>query len=80
MSTVTVELKNNFIFKGSLALVDKNLNMVLTNIKITQNNNENSSIDSNNNNIYIGVTELFIRGSNIRYITTREDLNISKEK
>lgn len=59
ISRVTVELKDGLEITGFLGQVDSNLNIVLNNIKVSR-IEEHPFLKS--------LSEVFIRGNNIRYI------------
>ncbi len=67
MSEVVVELKNNIILRGNLVMTDKNLNIVLTNVK-------KEGIESDNM-IFHNVNECFIRGNTIKYIKIKDKID-----
>mmetsp|Transcript_10004 Transcript_10004/g.10318 ORF Transcript_10004/g.10318 Transcript_10004/m.10318 type:complete len:80 (-) Transcript_10004:156-395(-) len=57
-SLLTVELKNGVEIRGSVISVDKNLNIVLGDIKLLSNKYEG---------MFLSTSEVFIRGNTVRY-------------
>lgn len=62
MCRVVVELKNNLILEGNINSIDKNLNIILSNI----------SVDSNYEYIFKSSKDLFIRGNNVKFISIKK--------
>lgn len=66
---VTVELKNNLKLTGTLKSVDQYLNLKLDNISTPDSFlDDNGDMEYTNNPHFAGLKNLFIRGSNIRYV------------
>lgn len=72
---VTIELKNNLKLTGTIKSVDQFLNIKLDNISTPE-----SQIDEDGDMVYLnnphfaGLKNLFIRGSNIRYVHLKKSL------